>query len=62
MSHDTLMCEGSFATTTPKKNDNAGVAMYHGGVEGTDAFSLGTRPCIHRPLLSVCNQGSFQSM
>jgi len=56
------MCEGSFATTTPKKNDNAGVAKYRGGVEGTDAVFLGTRPCIHRALLSVCNQGSFESM
>jgi len=46
------MCEGFFTTTTTTK-DGAGVAMYRSGVEGADAFSLGTGPCIHRPLLSV---------
>jgi len=61
MSHGTHLCEVSFTSTTTTK-DGAGVAMYRGGVEGTDALSLGKEPGIHRALLSVCNEGSFESM
>jgi len=46
------MCEGFFTRTTTTL-DGAGVAKYDGGVEGADAFSLGTEPCVHRPFLSV---------
>jgi hypothetical protein len=46
------MCEGFFTRTTTTL-DGAGVAKYHGGVEGADAFSLGTEPCVHRAFLSV---------
>jgi len=42
-------------TTRTKTKDRGGVAMYRGGVEATDAFSLGQEPYIHRALLSVCN-------
>ena len=34
-------------------NNGAGVAKYRGGVEGADALSLGTEPCVHRAFLSV---------
>ena len=56
MSHETHRCEigvGAFSQDQPKRKNSAGVAKYHGGVEGTDAFSLGKGPCIHRALLSV---------
>jgi len=58
MSHETHRCDivvEAFSQDQPKTNNSAGVAKYHGGVEGRDAFSLGKGPCIHRPLLSVCN-------
>ena len=58
MGHETHRCDigvGAFSQHQPKRNDSAGVAMYCGGVEGTDAFSLGIEICIHRALLSVCN-------
>jgi len=58
MSHETHRCDigvGALSQHQPKENDSAGVARYCGGVEGTDAFSLGKEPCIHRALLSVCN-------
>ena len=47
---------GLFCNNNTKTKDSAGVAMYHGGVEGTDALSLGKRTCINRALLCVCTQ------
>jgi len=57
MIQDTDLCQGLWQQQhkTQKKHDGTGVAMYRDGVEGTDAFSLGKEPCIHRALLSVSN-------
>ena len=55
MSHETHRCDigvRALSQHQPKRNDSAGVAMYCGGVEGTDFFLLVKSP-VYIGLFSV---------